>query len=467
GASMRVANTVKFPHAMAYAAAGDPAATRRLAAFTAMEAHALGVHWILVPDADVNSNPENPIINIRSYGEDPRVVAQHVRAFIEGAHADPKHRVMTAAKHFPGHGDTAIDSHMGLPRLDVARERLDQVELVPFREAISAGTDTIMTAHIALTALDASGAPATISRPVLTDLLRTELGFKGIVVTDAMDMQALTRQYGPGETAVRAIEAGVDVLLMPADADEAIRAILAAIKSNRLSRRRIEESAGRILAAKVRVGLARKRMVDLEAINDDVGTPEAEEQAQSVADRAVTLVRNQAGAVPLAAPDSACFVVLAESRYSRQGAVLLEEVRKRAPKALTVALEPGAHDAVINQTIEKTSGCGQVVVAAFVSAAAYRGSVSLGGGFPRLVETLAKAQAPVTLVALGNPYLLRSFPDVAAYLATFSTVPPSEIAAVKALFGEISIGGKLPVTIPGLAVPGDGIQLRARAAPVR
>ncbi len=464
GASMRVNGTVKFPHAMAYAAAGDPASTRWLASFTAKEAQALGVHWILVPDSDVNNNPDNPIINIRSYGEDPRVVSQHVRAFVEGAHADAKLRVMTAAKHFPGHGDTAIDSHMGLPRLDVTRDRLEHVELIPFREAIAAGTDSIMSAHIALPALDPSGVPATISKPVLTNLLREEMGFKGIIVTDAMDMQALTRQFSSGEVAVRAIEAGVDVLLMPTNPDDTIRAILAAIKSKRLTRHRIEESAMKILAAKVRVGLARKRMVDLEAINDAIDSPEAEQQAQSVADRAVTLVRNHPGSVPIAAPENTCFVVLAESRYSRHGSVMIEEVRRRSPNSLVIALEPAAPDAVIDQTIQKTTACGQVVVAAFASVAAYRGSVSLAGSFPRLVEGLTNGPAPVTLVALGNPYLLRSFPKVAAYLTTFSTVPVSEIAAVKALFGDIPIQGKLPVTIPGLAKAGDGIVMPAKTA---
>ena len=461
GASMRVMNTVKFPHAMAYAAAGDPAATRWLASFTAREAQAMGVHWLLVPDADVNNNPDNPIINVRSYGEDPQVVARHVRAFIEGAHSDPKRRVLTSTKHFPGHGDTAIDSHMGLPRLDVNRERLDQVELAPFREAIAAGTDSVMTAHIAVPTLDPAGDPATVSRPIIAGLLRKELGFKGLVVTDAMDMQGLTRQYGSGEVAVRAIEAGVDVLLMPNDPDGTINAIVAAVRSNRLTRRRIDESVSRILAAKARVGLARKRMVDLEAINDEIESPEAEEQAQAVADRAITLVRNSASVVPLASRDTSCFVVLSEGRYSRQGIVLAEEVRKRAPKALTISLEPAAPDAVIDQTIQKTSTCSQVVVAAFVSAAAYRGNVALGGGFPRLLDTLTKAPAPVTLVAFGNPYLLRSFPTVAAYMATYSTVPVAEIAAVKALFGEIAIGGKLPVTIPGLAKLGDGLVLPA------
>jgi beta-N-acetylhexosaminidase len=462
GASMRVSNTVKFPHAMAYSAGGDARATRWLGAFTAAEAHALGIGWILVPVADVNNNPDNPIINIRSYGEDPAAVSAHVRAFIEGAHSDPKLRVLTAAKHFPGHGDTATDSHLGMPRLEVSRERLDRVEFPPFREAIRAGTDAVMTAHIALPAVDPEPVPATLSAPVLTGLLRKEFGFRGLIVTDAMEMQGLTRQFGPGEASVRAIEAGADVLLMPTDADAALAALLKAVKSNRLSRKRIDESVARVLAAKTRAGLMRKRFVDTEAINDSTESPEAEAHAQSVAERALTLVRNQPAQLPLAAPASACFYTLAESRFSRQGVVFAEELRKRLPAANLTALDATAPDALLDQAIQRSTTCTQVVVAAFSTVAAYRGNVALAGGFPRLMDALARGRAPVTLVSLGSPYLLRSWPQVAAYLATFTTVPASETAAVKALFGEIPITGALPVTIPGLAKLGDGIRLPAR-----
>ena len=235
GASMRVAETAKFPYMMAFGAAHDLAATRELGKATAREAHALGITWVFAPDADVNNNPDNPIINTRSFGEDPQAVAAEVSAFIDGAHADPGNYVLVTAKHFPGHGDTAVDSHLQLPRLDQPRDRIESVELVPFRAAIQHGVDSIMTAHMAVPAFEPQPIPATVSRNILTGLLHNELGFKGLVVTDAMDMQAVTSLYSPGEAAVRAVEAGADVLLMPTNPEACIRGIEAAQKRSHLA----------------------------------------------------------------------------------------------------------------------------------------------------------------------------------------------------------------------------------------
>ncbi|HET9321147.1 MAG TPA: glycoside hydrolase family 3 N-terminal domain-containing protein, partial [Bryobacteraceae bacterium] len=215
GASMRVSDTTVFPHAMAFAAAGDPALTRYEGEVTAREARALGVQWVFYPDADVNNNPDNPIINIRSFGENPQVVSQHVAAFIEGAESDRRNRILTTAKHFPGHGDTAIDTHLGLATITADRKRLNDVELIPFRAAIAKGVDSVMTAHISVPAIDPADVPATLSPAILTKLLRDELGFHGLIVTDAMDMGGITVRYAPGEAVVRAVLAGVDALLMP------------------------------------------------------------------------------------------------------------------------------------------------------------------------------------------------------------------------------------------------------------
>ena len=272
--------------------------TRYEGEVTAREARALGVHWVYYPVADVNNNPDNPIINIRSFGENPEAVAAHVKAFIEGAHADKRDFVLTSAKHFPGHGDTATDTHMSLAVITADRERLERVELVPFRAAIEAGVDSIMTAHVAVPALAPPDLPATLSPAILTGLLRKELGFKGLVVTDALEMASIVKVFGSGEAAVRALEAGADALLMPADPEAAIRAVVAAVENGRLSRARIQESAVKLLAAKEKVGLARKRFVNLDAIGDIVNAPEANERAQEIADRAVTLVRNGGNLLP-------------------------------------------------------------------------------------------------------------------------------------------------------------------------
>ena len=464
GASMRVDGTTVFPHAMAFAATGDPALTRYEGEITAREARALGVQWVFYPVADVNNNPDNPIINIRSFGEDPATVAEHVKAFIEGARAVPSTAVLTTAKHFPGHGDTAVDTHVNLAVIPGDRQHLEAVELVPFRAAIAAGVDAVMTAHVAVPALAPADVPATLSPAILTRLLREDLGFRGLVVTDALEMASIAKGFGSGEAAVRALEAGADLLLMPADPDAAHKAVLAALRSGRLTQKRIDESVGRILAAKARMGMDRRRYVNLEAIGDEVNAPESNQRAQEIAERAVTLVRNQGDMVPLRNPARACFVLLAESRYSAGGQAFAQEVRRRAPGAQIIALDPTITGPQLDQAARKALASDEIVIGAFASVAAYRGTTALAGEFSQLVETLAGSGKPVALVALGNPYLLRSFPSVTAYLATFSTVPPSETAAVRALFGEIAIGGRLPVSIPGMARAGEGIRVPARAA---
>ncbi len=459
GPSMRVSGTPKFPYNMAYGASGDIEASRYEGAETAREARALGFHWIFAPDADVNNNPDNPIINIRSYGEDPQVVAAHVSAYIEGAHSDPKNRVLVTAKHFPGHGDTDVDSHLGLGRVTASRERMDAVELVPFKAAIEHGVDSIMTAHLAVPSIEPEEIPATVSPKVITGLLREELGFKGIIVTDAMDMQGLTKLFGPGEASVRALEAGVDVLLMPTDPDVAITAVVNAIKEGRLTRKRIDQSVAKILAAKLHLGLLRQRFVNTENIADSIDNPDADERAQSVANHAVTLLSNQGDAVPLKDPDHSCVVVLTENRYSQQGRQFVLELKQRSPQALQVrVLDPTTPAAELADTVTMASGCKVVVVAAFVTVNAYRGNVALPGEFPNLVRSLIDTRVALTLLSFGNPYLVRSFPNVGSYMATLSTTSSSEIAAAKALLGEIPIKGRLPVSVPGYFKVGDGIQ---------
>jgi len=462
GASMRVNSTTGWPPNMAFTAANDLDGARFEGLQTARESRALGVQWIFAPDTDVNNNPDNPIINTRSYGEDPAQVARFVAAYIAGAHSDPKNPVLVTAKHFPGHGDTSEDSHLQLPRLDVARERLENVELVPFRAAISAGVDAIMTAHIAVPALDPAGLPATVSAPILTGVLRRDLGFKGLIVTDAMDMAGLALLYDPGEAAVRAIEAGADVLLIPGDCERAIAAIVAAVKSGRLTRKRLDESVARVLEAKIRLGLTRRRQVNLDEVPDVVTSPEAADAADRVARGALTLVKNDGNIFPLRNPASACVAVLTESRGSQHGVALAADLKKRAPSMSVITLDPTLPSEAVSLVARDMASCPVVVLAPFVTVGAFKGTVSLRDPYPQLVQALIDRRLPVAVIAFGSPYVIRSLPGVSACMATFSTTVTSEDAVADALFGDIPITGHLPVSIPGVAKLGDGIQVAAK-----
>jgi beta-N-acetylhexosaminidase len=466
GASMRVANTTKFPHAMAYGAARDYAATKLMGLATAREARALGVHWIFAPDSDVNNNPDNPIINTRSYGEKPEEVAQHVRAFIEGAHSDARNRVLVTAKHFPGHGDTAVDTHVGLAKISADRQRLESVEFVPFRSAIAAGVDAVMSGHLAVAALEPEEIPSSVSKNILTGVLREQLGFKGLVVTDAMDMRGLSSRFTPAEAAVRALEAGVDVLLMPSRPDLAVQGVMDALASGRLSRERVRDSLVKILAAKVRLGLERERLTPVERLADSLDTPEFTASARQVAEKALTLLKNDGGVLPLRDPANACLLVLAENRLSLQGRQMIEVAMQRSPGLRAFWLDSQMARNEVLTLAAKTDSCSAVVVAAFVNAAGFRGGVALLGAFPELVETLTKSAPPVVLVAMGSPYLLRSFPAIKGAVASCSAALPAEAAVVRALWGEIGFEGRLPVSIPGFAELGAGLQVARRAPTV-
>ncbi len=456
GASFRVSGGTRFPHNMAFGAAGDLSASHYEGLIAAREARATGIQWIFAPVADVNNNPANPVINLRSYGEDPEQVSKHVAAFIDGAHSDPAVKVLVTAKHFPGHGDTDVDSHLNLPRLEVQRERLDAIELKPFESAIAHGVDSIMTAHIAVPALDDTGVPSTVSRAVLTNLLRDELHFRNLIVTDAMNMQGLAMLFDSGEGSVRSLIAGADVLLMPPDPDKAVRAIVAAVEDGRISRARLDQSVLRVLSAKVSLGLTKKRLVDLDEITDVLDSPEAADRAQQVADRAVTLLRNEHAVLPLAAGSRSCLMVVTERRNSPLGQRMMQEFQRRSSSGRVVAVDTSLPLAALEASLGDAGTCSSIVVGSFAGVSANLGDVK------PFLDKLASGPAPLVLVAFENPYLLAAVPNVPAYFTTFSSALPSEISAVKALFGEIPISGHTPVTIPGIAQLGDGIQLAKR-----
>ncbi len=433
--SMRFDGTIQFPHAMAYGAAGKPEWTAELGKITAREARALGFQWVFAPSADVNSNPDNPIIGIRAFGVDAATVSRHVEAFVRGAHEATPGALVTV-KHFPGHGDTAADSHAGMPVVNSDRARLEALELAPFRAAIAGGVDSVMSAHIALPQVDATGVPSTISAVVIGEVLKKQMGFGGLVTTDAMDMEGLAREYGSGESSVRALLAGVDVLLMPRNPDEAIEAVMKALAGKRLTAGRINESVRKVLRAKIRLGLQRSRLVDGDQIADVTEDEGAMVHAQKVADGAVAVLRGDRKALPVAKGAGTCVLALTERRGNGQGAQLAEEVKARAPEARTVVLDPQMPEAAL---ADPPKGCETTVVAAFLG---FGGTGKLNTAYVPLLDRLMGEGKPVVLAAVGNPFLVRGYPGAALALTTYSTVPVSETALTKVLFGEMPAAGQ-------------------------
>jgi beta-N-acetylhexosaminidase len=456
---------VPLPHAMAIGATRSEDAARFAGEVTAREARAVGIHWAFAPVADVNSNPSNPIVNIRSFGEDPEVVARLSAAFVRGAHEGG---VLTTAKHFPGHGDTSVDSHLGLATIGADRERLQAVELAPFRRDVEAGVDAVMLGHIAVPALDPSGAPASLSAPI-GRLLREEMGFKGLVVTDALEMQG-ARGSWTGEAAVKAVLAGADVILLPPDPEVAIQAIVRGVADGLITPERLDASVLRILEAKERLGLDKARSVDPAAVGKSVGRPEDVERALEIARDSITLVRNDGGILPLRAEAPLRILHLVLSSDIRNDAIQgwpEEELEARRIPADTVSLGPEVSEATARRIETDAAGYTHVLASAFVRVRGGKGSVDMSESHARLLSALAAAGRPVILVSFGSPYLLRQAPEVPVYVCAFSSAESSQRAAVGALFGEYAVGGKLPVTLPGLYPMGYGLEVPRRQMKLR
>jgi beta-N-acetylhexosaminidase len=456
---------VALPHAMAIGATRSEEAARFAGEVTAREARAVGIHWAFAPVADVNSNPSNPIVNIRSFGEDPEMVARLSAAFVRGARQGG---VLTTAKHFPGHGDTAIDSHLGLATLSVDRERLRTVELAPFRRDVEAGVDAVMLGHIAVPALDPTGAPASLSAP-MGRLLREEMGFKGLVVTDALEMQG-ARGSWTGEAAVKAVLAGADIILLPPDPEVAIQAIVRGVEEGQITPERLDASVLRILEAKERLGLDKERMVDPSAVGKSVGRPEDMERALEIARESITVVRNEGGVLPLHAEARLRILHLVLSSDLHNDGIQgwpEEELAARRIPTDTVSLGPEVSEETAAQIEAEASRYTHVVASAFVRVRGGKGTVDMSASHARLLEALALSGRPVILISFGSPYLLRQAPQVPVYVCAFSSAESSQRAAVAALFGEYAVGGRLPVTLPGLYSMGYGLSIPRREMKLR
>lgn len=491
GAGMRFDDTVNMPWNMAVGATENPEYARRQGALTAHEARALGVQQIYAPVADVNNNAANPVINVRSYGEDPAAVARFVAAFIEGAQSNG---VIATAKHFPGHGDTATDSHRGLPEIDVSRERLNAVELVPFRAAVKSGVGSVMTGHIGMPQIDPTAVvplprdvklkpidtdengevvvengtmPTTLS-PVMTGILRRDLAFDGLIVTDAMSMSGLTIYFTQEEAAVRAIEAGADLLLKPADPDASLRGVREAVTKGRIKERRIDESVLRVLAAKYDLGLVKQRITPLDMIDTNVAGKESVGLAREIAEHAITLVRNDDKLVPLTSlkPGARIFnlaITNGDDRLWIANAFTEALVRAAGPghKLETLVLDERSSEAEVQRALERANRA-DLVIASLYGRVRTGQARSLGLPEPgaKALTSLIKSQKPLVGISFGNPYLLQSFPELRTYIVAYGDMPSLQQASARALAGELDFTGKLPISLPGLYPRATGIQLK-------
>jgi beta-N-acetylhexosaminidase len=483
GLSMRLHGTTVFPHAMAFGADGNLADAESFGRITGMEARAIGVHWNFFPDADVNSNPANPVINTRAFGESAEQVGALASAYVAGAH---QAGMLTTAKHFPGHGDTATNSHLGLAEVNGDLRRLETVELPPFQETINAGVDAVMIAHVTVPALEPDPMKvATTSRAVVTDLLKKKMGFQGLVVTDALDMNALMRIYAKspnpsGAAAVAAVKAGNDMVLIPLDLDGAYNGLLQAARSGEIPASQINESVLKILHAKASVGLHKARLVDIERIGELVLQPGSVAYAQHVADAAVTLVRDNGQVLPLKrisrgtasslnpylrveeTRNRVVAVIFTDDVRLEYGRVFERELRLRAPDARVFFVDRRIAGAMTPQILSAVEQAQVVLAPMFLGpmvSTEMKNSLALVQDTTALVEGILKRAGERTVViAMGNPYLAAEFPAVQNYLCTYSFATVSELSAIRALFGEIAIRGRLPVTIPGIAQRGAGIE---------
>jgi beta-N-acetylhexosaminidase len=455
---------VVFPPQMALGATRDTALAYRQGEITAREGRALGMHIVYAPILDVNNNPANPVINTRAYGADPALVAAMGAAFVRGVQSNG---MIATGKHFPGHGDTGVNSHLALPVVTASRARLDSVELVPFRRAVEAGVGAIMSFHGAMPALDPSNDPGTLSRRVLTGVLRDELGFASMIISDAMDMRGVLDRYGEREAAMRAVAAGADVLIQPLDVSETIEAVVEGVTTGRYGEARLDASVRRILRLKEQLGLHRGAHVSLDSARTAVGRSEHQAAARELAERSITLVRDSAAVVPLREGARVLSVTFARRSDYLAGRAFDAELRTAFPRLRSEFIDADEPDARMQRVLSAARDADVVVIGSYVTHAWNATTVEAPRAFADLVGRAGAGGAKILVVAMGNPYLLQQIPEVPAYLVAWGGLPVSQQAAARAVLGRSPIGGRLPIPIPPVAPFGAGMDRRTAATGAR
>jgi len=459
GAAMRIKGTTLFPPLMALGATDSEELAYQMGKITAIEGRAMGIHMNYAPVVDVNINPDNPVISSRSLGEQPERVGRLAAAFIRGCQEGG---MIATAKHFPGHGDTAFDSHNLMPAIKADIVRLEEVELYPFAQAIRAGVESVMTAHLFVPALDPTpGLPATLSPLILTDLLRKKMGFKGLIVTDAMDMGGVTTAFSAREAALKAVQAGVDMVLLPPDLPGVIDALAQAVQAGIIPESRINDSVRRVLELKARLGLPDKRYADISLLPQKIASRPHLELAGRMFEKSVTLVKNEGDVLPLAAkmPKDRIAVLSLSSDAGDYyaGRTFIRELKKRKPGLSASYADAFTGQEFIREAKAKALDADLVVLALFSSLRSGKDSVDLLPRHIDLVRELSWAKKKTLVVSFGSPYFLRHFPEVDGYLCLYRNTPQAQKVAARAVCGEVDIEGRLPVSIPGLFPVGHGL----------
>lgn len=476
GAAMRIRRATRFPEAMALGATRDTTLAFRMGNAIAEESRAIGIWQVFAPVVDVNVNPDNPVINTRSFGENPQLVAGMAGAFVTGLQSGG---VLATAKHFPGHGDTQTDSHLDVPVINASRQRLDSVELLPYRNLIQRSVASVMVAHLEVPSVEhTQQLPATLSHEVVGDLLQNQLGFKGLVVTDAMEMGAVVGRFGVDSAAVMAVEAGDDMLLMLPDEDAAVRALSNAVRSGRIPESRIDQSVTKILGLKWDLGLPTRRSGDIHEIPNVVATVEHSSLAKQIARSAITLLKND-GILPLehSGNKKILSVIVSDNENYRTdihrttspwpnepvGDYFTALFRKRYARVETIHIDPTSNDLDFDGALKKVKTAGLILCPIFTKARSGSGKFGLPDEITGFLKSLTAVGTPTVVIAMGSPYILDSIPNANAYICSYSDCEPITEATVEALFGEIAISGKLPVTVPGMFAYGSGIELSQSA----
>jgi len=456
GAAMRVSGTTRFTPAMGIAATQDPENAYLKGKITAREAKSLGVHQVFAPVLDVNNNPDNPVINVRSYGGEPEIVAKYGNYFIRGIESEG---VLATAKHFPGHGDTDTDSHLALPTITHDLERIQNLELVPFRVNIESGLQSIMSAHIAYPNISENiGRPSTLDESILNRILIDSLGFEGLVVTDGLEMQGITDHYSPGEAVVLALLAGADLMLISPDELTAIDDAVRAVEMGRLSEERIERSVRKLLKLKKERGVFENHMVDLDKLNYEINTLNYQSIANSIARQSLTVLSNEGDILPITDQKypNVLVVTVADNRTGTTGSNLATEMRRYHNRVSFQNIDRRTTEEEKEKILEAAENADLVVIGSFIMVRSHH-PIQLPDELRDIVVDITKSSTPSVLMAFGNPYIVRDLPDVDSHILAWSSDANQVRQSVPGLFGAEIVGGKLTSEIPGMYQIGEGL----------